>query len=317
MWLWLFAEAAVAQGCPQIPDLVESAWTAYEIAELDEARDALADAGDALTCQDRLVRRETLREMFLLTAQVALTLDDEVRMATALERAVGIDARAEARPGVPYSPELIELWAQIAGRLRHDRAEVKVTGVGVAYVDGRRADAQNPLSVSRGLHLVQTLESEGFRSEVLLVLGDYVIATPGSTAKPPRPILPAPELRPPSTVTVDNTPEPLQPLQREPRRGRTRRIVAGTGAAVAGAVAAFTLASGAVSERSFSESSYNGPVVPFYGVERGQPLYEQARRQIIEFDANNINLLYGIGYASAAVSAGLLTVAILPPKRAR
>ncbi len=313
MWLWWLAEAALAQGCPQIPELVESAWTAYEIAELDEARQALADAGEALTCQDRLVRRETLLELFLLDAQVALTLDNEARMATALERAVGVDPRPEARPGVPYSPELVELWEQIASRLRHDRAEITVTGVGVAYVDGRRADAQNPLSVSRGLHLVQTLESRGFRSEVLLVLSDAVIATPGSTAKSP-PILPTP---PPSEPLVAAAPKPLEPLRRPSRGARTRRIVAGTAGGVLGAVAAAALVSGAISERSFQQSSYNGPVVPFYNVPRGDPLYEQARRQIIEFDARNVNLLYGVGYASAALSASLLTIAVLPPKRTR
>jgi len=312
MWFWFFLQAADAQGCPAIPELVASAREAYEIAELDDAREALADAGDALACQDRLVGRDTLLDLFLLTAQVAFTLDDEPRTETALERAVAVDARPSARPTAPYSPELAAEWDRIADRLGRDLAEVRVTGAGKAFVDGRETDASRPLRVAKGLHLVQVPEADGYRSDVLLVLSDYVIATPGRapTALP----MPAPEPRTRPTLPPS---EPLLPPKPDRRRGRTRTIVAGTVGGLFGATAAFTLLSGAVSERSFRESTYNGPVVPFYGIPRGDPRYEEARQRIIEFDARNINLLYGIGYTSAAISGALLTVAVLPSKRAR
>lgn len=307
MLIALLAEAAIAQGCPQIPELVGLAWTAYEFAELDQAREALAEAGDALACQDRVVRRETLLELYLLTAQVALTLEDEPRMTTALERAVAVDPRPEVRPGAPYSPELVSLWDRLAARASTDLVEVRVTGAGTAYVDGLPATAGQPREVPRGLHLVQTLEPDGFRSEVLLVLSDQAIATPGMTEPPPR----APVTQPVRPVA----PEPLADDVR--RRTRTRRLVAGGAGVVLGATAVFTLASGAVSERAFHQSAYDGPVVPYYDVPRGDPRYPQARQEIIQFDGRTINLLYGVGYASAAASATLFTVALLPPKRVR
>ncbi|MEN0062808.1 MAG: hypothetical protein AAGA48_11705 [Myxococcota bacterium] len=313
MMFWFFVEAAFAQGCPDISGLVRSAWSAYEIAELDQARSALAEAGDALSCQNSIVRRETLLDLFRLTAQVALTLENEPRMVAALERAVAVDPRPDARPGAPYSPELVAEWDVIAKRARQTLVQVEVTGVGVVYVDGRLTDAPNPLFVTRGLHLVQTPLARGFRSEVVLVSGDYVIATPGgaSGAVPPT--------SPPNIDAL--RPAPITPpptVRTEPNRSRRRRgIIAGTAGAFFGAAAAFTLGSAAISERSFQNSSYNGPVVPFYEIERGDPRYEEARRRIIEFDAGNINLLYGIGYGSAVLSGSLLTVALAPSKRAR
>lgn len=310
MLFWFFFTHGFAQDCPDVPGLIASAWSAYEIAEIDDARAALDEAGVALSCQSGIVRRDTLLDLFRLTAQVALTLDNEPRMEAALERAVAVDARLEARPEAPFSPELQARWDAIAARLRTSLAEIRVTGDGEAWVDGRLTNAANPLRVARGLHLVQTKRSsQGFSSEVVLVAGDYVIPTAPREA--PVAFRPPPEPTPP----VIRRPEPLPVPPPENRGRKTRAIVGGVGAAVFAGSAAFALSSGYISEQSFAASAYDGPVVPIYDVPRGDPIYPAARQEIIEFDARKINTLYGLGYASAALSAGFLTVAILPKKR--
>jgi len=294
--IWLAATAA-AQPCPEVREQVSQAWAAFNDAELERSKEIIDEADNSLSCQTALVPTEDLLDLFRLDALVSLSQDDQKGAVGATIRAVAADHVDGEPPEAKYGPELAELYRSWVGRLSGTLVTVRVDGGGFAWVDGRRADALNPIDVVEGAHLIQVEIPNLIRSEVTDLSEDYVVYTGIPGPELPKPV-PVPE---PSTA-VPAPPAPV-PTGSNGRRRPMGLLVAGSvGAALGGAA----LLTGYRSELSFNSSDYTAN--SYGGCLRGEACYEQARADTINDDALKIRVAYGAGYGLTGIGVGLLGI---------
>ncbi len=301
----LLSSPAVAQPCPDVGAQVESAWSSYQLAELEAAKQALTVALDALSCQPRVVAPVELLSLYRLDALVSLTQDDRKGMVYATLRAVAAE-HVDGRPPEMYGPELqaqYDAWAQ---RLGGQLVTVSVDGGGTVWVDGRPATATQPLQVAEGEHLIQIEGAEGLVSQVRELVASEVIATglPG-----PSPVSVSGPVPLPDPVPVAPEPVPAPTPRPVTRSGRRRPAALWLATLAAGAGSGLALASGYRSEQSFETSPYLAS--NFLGCDFGSPCYPQARADAIRQDALRINAAYGVGYGLAGVTVGLFTFTLI------
>jgi len=295
--------------CTEAPPLearVEEAWRLYNDAEVEAAKDVLAEAYTELVCPQRVVTSAELLDLYRADGLVSISLSDNKGAVYATLRAVAADHDDGAPPEAygPYLAELYETWASRAGA---ELIEVAVDGGGTVYVDGRPVAYGVPIATTAGEHLVQ-LESGGtYRNEVLDLTSNHVVVTglplpPGAVvpASPPEPVAVAPVPQPaPDPVAPPPETVPEAPPD-SASSGRRRPAWAFAAAALAAGGGGFAIGSAAVSERNLKGDTYAG-----LGAERAE---------VIRKDQQAIRVAYGVGYGLSAVSAGLLTVGIVGVK---
>ena len=289
--IWL-ATWAAAQPCPQVRDQVEQAWAAFNDAELERSKEIIDEANGNLNCQTELVPTEDLLALYRLDALVSLSQEDQKGAVGATIRAVAADHVDGEPPDDKYGPALADLYRSWVDRLSGTLVTVRVDGGGFVWVDGRRADALNPIEVVEGEHLIQVEIPHLIRSELTDLSADYVVYTG----------IPGPELPIPIPKPVTEVPPPVVPAPPSARRKRPLGLLVagGVGAALGGAA----LLTGYRSESSFNGSNYDAP--SYNGCGKGQSCYAQARVDTINGDALKIRIAYGAGYGLTGVGVGLL-----------
>lgn len=281
---FLFAADVADAACPDVADQTKRAWAEYQSAELPAATALLVEAVDGLACQTEPLEAASLLELYWLSALVALSNDDAVKMRWALRRAVAADHTQ--RPPVAFGPELRSMWERMAAQA--SLVSVFVDGDLPAWVDGREIGPGASVQVATGLHVIQVSDGLEVSSRVV----DLSMSETVSTGSIPEP-------------------DPPPPVARRARRPPVLFVAT----AVAGAASAFAIASGVRSERSFRQSRYNAVSYDFCRFD--QSCYPIVRENAIRADAGRINAAYGVGYGLAAVTGGLLTLTIsgLPERR--
>jgi len=300
MILFWLAAAAGAQTCPDLQEQVAQAWAAFNDAELERSKEIMEQAHGSLACQTAIVPTEDLLALYRLDALVSLSQDDQKGAVGATIRAVAADHVDGAPPEGEYGPELADLYQSWVARLAGTLVTVRVDGGGFVWVDGRRADALNPIEVVEGEHLIQVEIPNLVRSEVSDLSDDYVVYTgiPG----PELPI-PVPEPEPEPVI-----PAP-QPAVVAPAEGRRRPLGVWIAGGVTAALGGAALLTGYRSELSFQASNYDADT--YLGCARGQACYPQARADTINNDALKIRVAYGTGYGLTGVGVGLMGIGII------
>ena len=314
--LWLLGAVASAQDdCPDVRELVDAGWEAYEEAELERARELIVESHESLSCQTRVIGSDELLLLYRLDALVSITMEDNKGAVYATIRAVTLDP--EVAPPAEDGPELAELHATWADRLREATATLRVAGSGDVYVDGVRMDETAPLQVLEGEHLVQFEGVDGWVCQVRDVVGDNVIETGRPSELPEGPIEPPieepdePPIEEPDEPPIEEPDEPIEEPVEDPdpdpgpdrprRRHRVGLLVTG------GVIAA---AGGGVAGYAFTEelAFKNDDFYPdsFGACQKGQTCYLDARQSAIVEEAERVQLLYGIGYGVAAVGVLVL-----------
>ncbi len=296
----LLVSLALAAPCgeaPPLPERVQGAFREYNDAEVEAAKDILAEAYTELVCHRRVVTSAELLDLYRADGLVSISLSDNKGAVYATLRAVAVD-HASGAPPEAYGPYLRELYDTWASRAATELIEVAVHGGGTVYVDGRPLVHGVPVATTAGEHLVQIEVGGVYRNEVLDLTDDHVVVT--GTPPPPGAVAPAPAPEPaldpvePEPVAAP-TPEAVPPEPPpEEGRGRRRPAWAFAGAAVAAGGGAFALGSAMVSEQNLKRDPYAG--------------YGDAREEVIRKDQQTIRVAYGLGVGLSAVSAGLLTV---------
>jgi hypothetical protein len=280
-----------AQDCPKVADAVASALDALDQAELELAKQRIAQGYGSLACQTEVVDTTTLLELYRVDGLIALAQSDPKGMVYATLRAVAASHDA-GRPPDRYGPELQESFDTWVERLQQDLVTVTVSDGGTAWVDGRAVDAAHPLQVLEGEHLLQVPEGPGrVSSRIEEIAGDYTLTTGIPLQGPPVPM--------PDPVSVE--PSPLTARKRPPA------LVIGTIASAG--IAGLALVSGFRTEGLFHTSNYDDP--RYGGCSQAQRCWETNRTLAIRQDARLANRLYATGYAAAGVTGGLLVVTLV------
>lgn len=296
MFLLWSSLALGAPACPDVPGLVVEARSAFDEAEVDQARQTLARAYDALTCQSMVVSKDSLLDLYHLDALASVADEDDKAALFAIIRAVTLDP--DQAPPADVGPELLVQHGTWADRIREDRVRVMVADPqSSVWIDGQAVTDQ-PLDVVTGKHLVQVRRADGWRNTVaeLSVRGDVgdlpillapVPAAVGSVVQPVDPRDPPPP-----------TPDP--PSQRRVNLG-----VALTGSALA-LVGGGLVAGGYFMEQEFDADPYNAAT--YGGCARADACWETERANKIGRDARRANGMYLTGYGLAGVGLGVLTM---------
>ncbi|MBW2254741.1 MAG: hypothetical protein JRI25_09120 [Deltaproteobacteria bacterium] len=287
--LLLWMATALAAPCPDLTEVAEEAWAAFNDAELQEAKGHLKRAADSLTCQERVVVTEELLRLFRLDGLVSLAQEDRKGAVYATIRIVTIDP--DAAPSKELGPELAELHQTWADRLGESTISVSVRGLGEAWVDGRVLTQDVPFQVIAGEHLIQVYDDAGWHAAVrelsedtVLVTGQGLEVVSLDALEPDPPELPIPELPPPST-----------------RRHRTSMLLTGSIGVAGGAG---VLGYGWSQERAFKRRDYDAP--SYGGCAAGESCYDLAREKEIRNDASTVRALYATGYVLTGIGAVVL-----------
>ncbi|MBT3222121.1 MAG: hypothetical protein HN348_23860, partial [Proteobacteria bacterium] len=171
----LFSASAMAGECPLVPEQVDAAWVQFDDAELEVAKTILKQAYESLACQQVVVEREQLKELYWLDGLVSLAQEDEQGAVYATLRAVSVDP--EALPPSELGPELAQLFRTWTGRLGDLSVAVSVIDGGEAWVDGQSVRHGRPLVVVEGDHLVQVMAHNGLTSKVMELSKDLELVT--------------------------------------------------------------------------------------------------------------------------------------------
>jgi hypothetical protein len=296
MLLLLTAMApARAQDCPKVADQVAEALEALDQAEIEAARQRVAQGYGALSCQTEVVDTETLLELYRVDGLIALAQSDPKGMVYATLRAVAASHDA-GRPPDRYGPELQASFDKWAERLQQDLVTVTVADGGAAWVDGRPVDAAHPLQVIEGEHLLQTVDAGGrFSSRVEEIAGDYVMTT-------------GIPLQGQSVPISKPLPDPV-PLEPKPLVMRKRPPALVIGTIASAGIAGIALVSGFRTEGLLHASSYDDP--RYGGCSQAQRCWALNRELAIRQDARLANRLYATGYAAAGITGGLLVVTLI------
>jgi hypothetical protein len=288
--LFTIAAASASEPCPSVEALVREASDAFSDAEVALARQLLAKAGEALSCQDEVVSRETLLDLYHLDALASVAAQDPKAALFAIIRAVTVDP--DALPPVDVGPELLEQHRQWSLRLRDDRLWVQTTDPGArVWIDGREI-AMVAEPIISGEHWVQWRRDEGWRNELLtLVDGPSPNGFPLLVSRP--------AARPSQPSVVPEADDDTTPTRRPKRWG----LAVGTGAAVVGGG---LIVGGAISESRFRRDPYDAAV--YGGCASPQPCWTDEREARIRADARKTNALYLAGYVSMGIGFGAIGV---------
>lgn len=289
----LLALAAPAFGadCTDLAMRTESAWTAFDDAELGLAADELDAAIQELACQSRLLSADEIFSLFELDALISLGNEDEDRAVYAIIRAVTADPKRVTDPA--NGPALAELHGTWQRRLSSVTATVRVGGDYVLHLDGRPVAPGTLVNVLEGEHLLQWEAPDGVHSEVRELSGTQTVLTSpvDPSTLPPIPTAPTTPVEEPSTV--------------RPRRKRTGRpAVWGTGLGLA-ALGGGSVLTGFLLEQRFADAPYDATT--YGGCQQGTTCWDENRDRAVRRDATTIRVLYGAGYGLLGVG-GVMTV---------
>jgi len=287
--LWL--ATALAAPCPDLTEVADEAWAAFNDAELQEAKADLKRATDSLTCQERVVTTEELLGLFRLDGLVSLAQEDRKGAMYATIRVVTIDPAAV--PGEELGPELAELHQTWADRLSESTVTVTVQGLGEAWVDGRVLTQDVPFQVVAGEHLIQAYDDTGWHAAVQELSEDVVLMTGRGLE-----VVPLADLQPAPPEGEVGLPEPPVP---GPRRHRVGMFVVG-GIGLAGG--AGLLGYGGIQERAFKDRAYDD--TSYGGCAIGEACYGLAREKEIRNDAATIRAFYAAGYVVTGIGVAIL-----------
>lgn len=281
----LWSGLALAAPCPNVDGLIDQAWSAFDEAEVELARKRIAQAHDALSCQQDVVEREQLLELYHLDALASVAAEDERAALYAIIRGVTLDP--EAMPPEDVGPELFAQHQQWAARLRSDRVEIRSTDDLVSvWVDGQEVVGE-PLPVVVGEHLVQVREDGAWTSRVLeLSEGGGVHGLP---------------------IEVQAVKKPSGAPPAPPKRNKGVRP-----GLVAGGVSLIVVGGGLVGVGSVLEKGWkDDPYLDSYGgCAPEDACWSSARARQIGADARRANAFYLSGYTVAGVGVGLLGVQV-------
>ena len=302
MFVFLWSALAFGQTCPDLGDQVKGARALFDDAELQQAKLKIAEAYDAIGCQERVVSTEELLSLYRLDGLVSLSLNDRKGATYATIRAVAAN-HEDGGPPADFGPDLADEYETWADRLGEALIYVRVAGGGTVYVDGRGLDASRFLQVAEGEHLVQVQLGEVVSSEVLELVENHVVVTgePG----------PNPVLLPEEDTSNDGVPVPVPvplplPVLPDPdpnptvagRRRPAAFFVTGILSAGLGGAAIYWAGE---QEKKFDQRKYTDNL--YGGCLRGQDCYASARARVIKGDADLVNAGYGTGYGLCAVGA--------------
>ncbi len=293
--LWL-ASLASAADCGDLATLTGRAWAAFEDAELERAKQVVAEANRALACQPEVVPKQQLLDLFRVDALVSLTQQDRKGAVYATIRMVTIDPDAE--PGADLGPEIAELHASWSQRLSDALATVVVTGTGEAWIDGTPVPKGGPLRAIEGEHLVQVRTEAGVLTSVVRELSGAVTLNTGGVVAPATPEVPV-QVPVPVPITPPVTPK-------APRTHRAGLLVGGSVIAAGGAA---TVALTWPREQAFLADDYHRPA--FGDCAQGDPCYANARYLAIYEDAKEIRTLYAIGYGVLGLGVAIVGTELL------
>jgi len=290
--LWSGIVSALA-ACPDVDALVDEARTAFADAEVQQSRDTLSRAYEALGCQQATVPRESLLALYHLDALASIADEDSKAALFAVIRAVSVDP--DAPPPPEFGPELASQHDTWAGRLREDRVRVSVIDPSVTvWVDGL-ALGDEPVDLVTGEHVVQARGPQGWNSRVM------DLSVGGKTRGMPLELVAVPAPPPPDGVGP-RVPPPPPP---------GRRISGGVVAVgvVLAALGGGAIVAGRVLENRFQANKYDSDV---YGdCTRSQPCWADARSDAIAADARAANAAYLSGYALVGVGVGVVGLEVL------
>ena len=274
--LWSLAWAT----CPEPGESLRAARSAFDEAELDEARGRLAQGFEGVLCQPRRVEPTEVVKLYQLSGLVALAEGREDEAIQAVMSAIAIDPLAV--PPASDGVELTRLHRAWAGRMTADRVTVTVRGGGVVHVDGRALTHDQQLDVVAGRHLVQIQQDDRFKSYLDVFRSDATVATG----------IALPAVAEPSPQRLEDPP----PLVVERKRVRPPGLRIAS--AIVGAVGVGLVVASTVGEGRFKRTDY-------------QDL------RALDRDAVWIRAGYASGYTGAVLGGVGLTVAAigLPPRR--
>jgi hypothetical protein len=291
--VWFAISSALAAPCPDLPVLIDGAWSAFDDAELDGADDLLDQGYAGLACQPALVPADVLLDLYRLDGLVALAQEDREAAIYATMRAVSADPTSA--PPTDFGPQLAELHASWAQRLAGTSVQVRVVDGGAAWVDGRAVSVAQPLSILGGEHLFQWRGEDGFVSEVRDVSSDQIITTGVALLLPPIEL-------PPVVAEVEPEVADDEPReQKDKRRHRGGLIFLGTTLGLAGGGG---LAYGYLQEVAFALEPYDAEGYGECPVTSA--CYEDERALTIRHDAGRVRMFYGIGYGLVGLGSTLL-----------
>jgi len=287
--------ALAAPACPDVADLVQGAQSAFDEAEVDGARTQLTQAYDALTCQEKVVAKESLLALYHLDALASRADEDGKAALFAIIRAVTLDP--DAQPPQDVGPELLAQHATWADRIREDKVRVSgVDSVDTVWVDGI-AVTDGYLDVVTGQHYVQVRGAQGWKSEVV------ELSVRGNAGSMPVLLAPVPDLVMQGPVEPDpvRVPPAAPPTPRTKRRVSAGVVTIGAGLA---AVGAGGIVGGYLLERRFAADPYSD--AEYGGCKRADACYGSARADRIGSDARTANALYIAGYGLTGVGVGMV-----------
>jgi len=307
--LWGVSGVASAQDCPTVPELTRRAAAAYSDAELEQSKTTLKQAYEALPCQAQVVDTGDLLKLFALDALVSLTQQDRKSAVYATIRMVTVDP--DAQPGDELGPEIQELFASWASRLRESTVQITTSGTSQVFVDGRPVLAGQPLTVLAGEHILQVRAPDGtLSSQVADISTDRSILTGGEPVAPVEPATPVTPDKPAKEPKPAKDPKP----EKEPRapvahagEGRRAAMLSGGGALTV--VGSAALAVAGLQERAFKGNTYTDAT--YAGCDITSACYAGARADRVVSDANRVRITYVVGYAAATVGVGLLGAELL------
>lgn len=290
--LWSGIVAAQA-ACPDVDGLVSEARSAFEDAEVQQARQTLGEAYQALNCQQATVPQDSLLSLYHLDALASIADEDSRAALFAVIRAVSVDP--DAPPPREFGPELQGQHATWAGRLREDQVRVTVTDPDVTvWIDGLALGTE-PRDVVTGEHVVQARGPDGWTSRVMdLSVDGRNRGFPLALDALPAPLRPTggDPLRPPDTP--------------EPRKINGGVVAIGSLLAVGGIGA---IVGGRVLETRFAADPYSD--AQYGGCVRADPCWVEARADQIGADARRANALYLTGYGLTGIGVGMVGLEVL------
>ncbi|MFK7931080.1 MAG: hypothetical protein AB8H79_23035 [Myxococcota bacterium] len=294
MFLLWSGLALAAPACPDVADLVQRAQSAFDEAEVEGARTQLAQAYDALACQEKAVSRDSLLAMYHLDALASSADEDGKAALFAIIRAVTLDP--DAQPPQDVGPELLAQHATWADRIREDRVRVSgVDRVNTVWIDGV-AVTDGHLDVVTGEHFVQVRGAQGWNSEVV------ELSVRGDAGSLPILLAPVPEPIAQTPVQVDPVlPPPPRPVA--PKKRKVSPGIVSIGAGLA-AVGGGGILGGYLLERRFAADPYAD--AEYGGCKRADACYGAARADQIGADARTANALYIAGYGLTGVGVGIV-----------
>ncbi|MFT7519519.1 MAG: hypothetical protein ACI9MC_001661 [Kiritimatiellia bacterium] len=285
--------ALAAPPCGDVQVLLDQARGAFEDAEVEQARNLVTGANQALSCQTSVVSRETLLELYHLDALISVAQEDSKGGLYAVIRAVTVDPTV--RPPSDVGAELIERHRQWADRLSADVAVVRATDdVSDVWIDG--VALNGAVECIAGEHYVQTRTGDTWWSGVVEL----------AASKPTR-SLPLNVSLPEADVVVPPvTPDHVR------RGGRVRPGVAAVGLTLLTAGAGL-LTAGYVSEESFKANPYADE--EYGGCQKSDSCWTDERSVQIGRDADRTNALYSVGYGMSGIGAGIIGMELLVAPR--